>query len=520
MMIFRLDAWRNDLSAGVVVFLVALPLSLGVALASGAPLYAGIIAGIIGGAVVSLFSGSELSISGPAAGLSSIVAAAILSLGSFPAFLAALVLAGVLQLTASAIRAGTLVSFIPHSVIKGMLAAIGITIILKQVPHAIGYDMGFTDEETAFGGWEWLNIFLAPARAFDSEVVQPGAVLITLLSLAILIAWEHPAIRRRRIGGLLPGALLCVVAGTSLNQLFGRLYPAWQLTADRDHLVALPLARSWDAVLGWFTFPDFQTLARSDVWGVALTIALVASIESLLAVEAIEKMDPEKRLADPNRELLAQGIGNTLSGLIGGLPITAVIVRSSTNVYAGARTRMSAFTYGILLLLAVLLIPTWLNAVPLACLASILLVVGYRLSSVQLMRSMWREGRTQFLPFLATFLVVIVTDILIGVFIGLLVSLFFVLRSYRRSAITIVHQDDRWLLRFNKDLSFVNRSQLKEALRSIPDHSTVVIDGTKALYVDHDIYETIRDFQLSAANRGMEIEFHNLLGQNAEQPSR
>ncbi|MCC6848753.1 MAG: SulP family inorganic anion transporter [Deltaproteobacteria bacterium] len=507
-----LSSASHDVPAGLVVFLVALPLCLGIALASGAPLFAGVIAGVIGGVIITLFSGSELSVSGPAAGLASIVAGAILSLGSFQAFLTAVVLAGFLQLAVAAIRAGSLGNFIPHSVIKGMLAAIGITIVLKQIPHAVGYDKGFTDSEVILGGYLWLDIFLDPIRAFSLEVLQPGALIITLVSVAALVLWEMPFMKRQAWTRWVPGALICVVGGALMNEIFAATAPSLALTAANDHLVELPVAASVGDFLGQFTFPDVRAVLRPDVWGTAVTIAAVASIESVLSIEAIDKMDPERRISDVNRELIGQGMGNMVSGLIGGLPITSVIVRSSANVYAGGRTRTSSFIHGMLLMICVATIPTFLNMVPLASLAAILLMVGYKLSSIKLIRGVWKEGPTQFLPFIVTCVGVVSTDILVGVGVGLLVSVFYVMRSYHRSAITLVNEGDDWLLRFNKDASFVNKAKLKDVLRSIPDGAAVIVDGTKALYIDHDIYETIHDFDASAPHRGVSVEYHNFAG--------
>lgn len=502
----------RDVPAGLVVFLVALPLCLGIALASGAPLFSGVIAGVVGGVVITLFSGSELSVSGPAAGLATIVAGAIISLGSFPVFLTAVVIAGVLQLGIAALRAGSLGNFIPHSVIKGMLAAIGITIILKQIPHAVGYDRGFTDDEVILGGNLWLDIFLDPIRAFDLEVIQPGAVIITIVSMLILLLWERPFIKRHTWSNWIPGALIAVVLGAILNEVFMGVYPNLALTAEKDHVVELPVASSIAAYFGQFTFPDFSALFRFDVWSIALTIAIVASIESVLSVEAVDKMDPQRRISDVNRELFGQGFGNIVSGLIGGIPVTSVIVRSSANVYAGGQTRTSSFVHGILLMTCVLAIPVFLNKIPFACLAAVLFMVGYKLSSWKLIKSVWREGATQFLPFMVTCVVVVATDILVGVGIGLLISMYFVLRSYNREAMTLVSEGDNWLLRFNKDMSFVNKSKLKNLLRSIPDNSFVIIDGMKALYIDHDVYETIHDFEQSAPHRGLRIEYHHYFG--------
>lgn len=508
----RFEHWRRDVPAGLVVFLVALPLCLGIALASEAPLFSGIIAGMIGGIVITLFSGSELSVSGPAAGLASIVAAAIVSLGSFKIFLAAVVIAGLLQLCIAAVRAGSLGSFIPHGVIKGMLAGIGITIILKQIPHAVGLDLTFTDEEQAFAGWDWLHIFTDPITAFTKNLVQPGAFIITVVSLAILLFWDTKFMKTRKWTNLVPGALVCVIVGALINDVFAIAIPHWELSNLRDHVVELPVAGSLTEFLNHFMSPEPSAFLRGDVWITGITIAIVASIESVLSVEAVDKMDPDRRISNTNKELVAQGLGNTLSGLIGGLPVTAVIVRSSANVYAGGRTRLSSFVHGVLLLLAVLFAPTILNQIPLACLAAILFVVGYKLSSLKLIRSMWKEGLLQFIPFFVTTVLVVATDLLFGVAFGLIVSMVIVLRSYHRRAITIVNDGDNWLMRFNKDMSFVNRASLRNALTEIPNNSHLIIDGTKALYIDRDIYETIEDFAASAEYRGMTMEYRNLFG--------
>ncbi len=500
----------KDIPAGIVVFLVALPLCLGIALASGAPLFAGVLGGIVGGIVVTLFSGSELSVSGPAAGLASIVASAIISLGSFPVFLTAIVLAGLLQIIVATARAGSLGNFIPHSVIKGMLAAIGLTIILKQIPHAIGYDrQGFTDDEVAFAGSEWINIFLDPVRAIQADVLQPGAVIITLVCLAIMLVWELPFVQRSRWIRIVPGALVSVIVGTLINLLYGSIAPGWQLSVEAGHLVSLPVFTSLADIGSQLMFPDLSAIARMDVWVIALTIAAIASIESVLSVEAVDKMDPQKRISNVNRELYAQGIGNTLSGLIGGIPVTSVIVRSSANVYAGGVTRLSSLVHGVMLLLAVVLIPVLLNQIPLACLASVLLIVGYKLSSIKLLRSMWGEGLPQFIPFIVTFVAIVATDILLGVGIGLLVSVFFVVRSYHRRSITLVHDDVNWLLRFNKDMTFIQKVMLKDCLVQVPDSAHLIVDGTKALYIDHDIYETISDFSELARHRSITITYRN-----------
>lgn len=499
---------RRDVPAGVVVFLVALPLCLGIALASGAPLFSGVIAGIVAGVVVSLFSGSELSVSGPAAGLTVVVAASISELGGFETFTIAVVLSGLLQIAFGVLRAGVIGNYVPNSVIRGMLAAIGIVIVLKQIPHALGDDRDYLGDEAFLQTQtDQLNTFTEMFYSFASP--SAGAVAISLLSLSILIAWELPAIKRRAWSGLIPAPLLVVVAGTLLNEAFGRFRPDWKLVSAA-HLVNLPIASSANEFFAFFTPPDFSAIGRTDVWIVALTIALVGSIETLLCLEATDQLDPEKRMSDTNRELRAQGLGNALSGLLGGLPITSVIVRSSANVYAGARTRLSAFVHGVVMLAAVALLARHLNHIPLAALASILVAVGYKLASHKIVKEMWSKGPTQFIPFVVTVVAIVGSDLLTGIAIGLLTGIFFVIRTNHHSAITVVDDGETWLLRFNKDMSFVNKTELKGRLREVPDRARVIIDGTKALYVDVDIYDTLKEFATAASFRGIEIEYHNV----------
>lgn len=498
---------RRDVPAGIVVFLVALPLCLGIALASGAPLFSGVIAGVVAGLVVSLLSGSELSVSGPAAGLAVIVAAAIEQLGGFEVFTVAVVLAGLIQLALGSLRAGVIGDYVPNSVIKGMLAAIGIVIVLKQIPHALGDDRDYLgDEAFVQTQTDQLNTFSEMAYAIVSP--SAGAVAISLVALTLLILWERPFVKRHRVLGLVPGPLLAVFVGTLMNEAFGVFAPAWQMTASK-HLVSLPVASSPAEFLGFFSLPDFAAVLRTDVWIVAVTIAIVGSIETLLCIEATDQLDPEKRISDTNRELRAQGVGNALSGLLGGLPITSVIVRSSANIYAGARTRLSSFVHGVTMLAAVALLASILNRIPLATLASILLVVGYKLASHKIVLEMWRKGGSQFIPFFVTVVAIVFTDLLMGIAIGLMTGVFFVMQSNHRSAITVVNDGESWLMRFNKDVSFVNKAELKRRLRKIPDQAHLIIDGTKALYVDRDIYETVREFETAASFRGISLEFYN-----------
>jgi MFS superfamily sulfate permease-like transporter len=499
------NLFQYDGPAGTVVFLVALPLCLGIALASGAPLFAGVIAGIVGGIVVSFFSGSQVSVSGPAAGLSVIVATAIQDLGNYQAFLLAVVLAGMIQFVFGVLKFGSIADYVPHSAIRGMLAAIGIVIILKQIPHALGRDkdyvgdFGFLEK----GGSNTLTDLVSSVLS-----AHPGAMMISGLCLALLIGWERVA---PKLGGflkLVPGPLLAVALGIGLNQAFGFWAPGLKLV-EAEHLVTLPVAQSASEYFKMITPPDFTRFGDSQVWTIALTIAVVASIESLLSLEAADKLDPYKRISPPNRELRAQGIGNVISGMLGGLPVTSVVVRTSANVYAGARTWMSAFTHGVLLLLSALFIPTLLNLTPLACLAAVLLTVGYKLTKPVLYREVYAAGWSQFLPFMVTLLAIVFTDLLKGVIVGLVTGIFFVIRANHHQAITVVSQERFHLMRFNKDVSFVNKNELRTKLRKIPAGSHLIIDGTRALYVDHDIQEVVEDYKKLAPYRDITLEFRN-----------
>lgn len=501
----------QDIPAGIVVFLVALPLCLGIALASGAPLMSGAIAGIVGGLVVSLFSGSELSVSGPAAGLATVVATAIATLGDFSTLLTAVVLAGLIQLLIALVKAGRLGEFIPHSVIKGMLAAIGISIILKQIPHAIGYDKDFLDEAGIDSILQWHSLLADPQRAFSSGILSEGAFVITGLCLVIMMIWEHPRIKAQSWSTIISGSLVAVLVGTSVNIVCTYLAPTLALSGA-THMVNLPLLDVSQGFSHLFVTPNLAAVARLDVWLTAITIAVIASIESILSVEAVDKMDPYKRISNTNRELYAQGLGNAISGMLGGLPVTSVIVRSSANVYAGARTRTSVLVHGFMLAIAVFLIPGVLNHIPLACLASILLIVGYKLASVSLIKSVWKEGISQFVPFSATLVMIVMKDILFGVGIGLVVSTFFVMKSYHRKSITCVSDGNDFLVRFNKDITFVHKGLLKDVLREIPDNSKLILDVNNAHYIDHDIKELLNSFFESAESRNIEI---NVTGANS-----
>ena len=495
----------HDAPAGLVVFLVALSLCLGIALASGAPLFSGVISGIIGGLIVSLLSGSSVSVSGPAAGLAVIVATAIQSLGSFPAFLLAVLVAGVAQVTFGVLRAGRIANYVPNAVIKGMLAAIGVVIILKQIPHALGRDKGYEGDFDFFRSADGASTTLSDIA--DAVVSVNGeAIVISIVSLAILLAWESSWVKSRKSLAMVPGALIVVAVGITLNELFRTFSPDFFLRAEDGHLVTLPAGGPAE-LLAQLASPDWSRWNDRRIYSTGLTLAIVASIESLLSLEASDKLDPQRRISDPDRELMAQGVGNIAAGLLGGLPVTAVIVRSSANVYAGAKTRWSAFIHGLLLLVCVVAIPGLLNRIPLASLAAVLLMVGYKLTKPALYRDSWKAGLDQFLPFIVTVVAIVFTDLLLGVLIGVVFGVIFVIRTNHHSAFTLVNQESMYLLRFNKDASFVNKSELKTKLASLPAQSSLIVDGTRAIFIDNDLYDVISDFTEGARHRQISVEF-------------
>jgi MFS superfamily sulfate permease-like transporter len=502
--------WRADAPAGLVVFLVAVPLCLGIALASGAPLFSGVIAGIVGGLLVSLLSSSNVSVSGPAAGLAVIVATAIQTLGSFQTFLLAVVIAGVLQIGFGLLKAGRIANYVPNAVIKGMLAAIGVVIILKQIPHALGRDKSYEGDfdffRSADGASTTLSDIVNAVLSANGE-----AIIIALVAIAIMLAWESPRIKKNRALSVVPGALVAVLVGILLNELFHIAFGDFYLRAEDGHLVTLPAGGARD-FLAQITPPDWTRVTDRRVWTTGLTIAIVASIESLLSLEAGDKIDPQRRISDPDRELVAQGAGNIVSGLLGGLPVTAVIVRTSANVYAGAASRWASFSHGILLLFSVLLIPALLNRIPLASLAAVLLMVGYKLTKPALYREMWASGVDQFLPFIVTVLAIVFTDLLLGVCIGIVFGILFVVRTNHHSAFTLVQQESMFLLRLNKDASFVNKTELKRKLMRLPAESSLIVDGGKATFIDSDIYDVMTDFVEGAKHKQIAIEFKHFHG--------
>jgi MFS superfamily sulfate permease-like transporter len=496
--------WTTDFPSSVVVFLIALPLCLGIALASGAPLFSGLLAGIIGGIVVGSLSGSSLSVSGPAAGLTSIVLVAIKDLGTFEIFLFSVVVAGLLQVILGLVRAGSIGHFFPAAVIKGMLAGIGLILILKQIPHAVGYDADFEGDEN-FVQPDGRNTFSEIFQSLD--YISPGAVIICAISIILLISWNSNFLLRYRFFRLVPAPLVVVVLGVTLNAVYKIVAP--DLIINAQHLVSLPSYS--DAGLGAFiTFPDFSAWQNSKVYTTAITLAIVASLETLLSIEACDKMDPARRITPLNRELCAQGVGNAVSGFLGGLPVTSVIVRSSANVNSGARTKASTISHGIILLLSVLLIPRLLQLIPLSCLAGILLVTGYKLTKPSSFVEMFKRGYAQFLPFVATVLAVLFTNLLLGVFLGIVVALIFILITNFKKAMIVVSDNQKYLIRFTKDVTFLNKAALRQELAKIPNNAQLIIDATHAGFVDGDIVETISDYTETAKSKHITVEIKGL----------
>lgn len=504
--------FKSDLPASIVVFFVAVPLCLGIALASGAPLFAGIIAGIVGGIVVGIASGSPLGVSGPAAGLAVIVLTAITALGSWPAFLLAVVLAGALQLAMGFAKAGFVAYFFPSSVIKGMLTGIGLLIILKQIPHAVGYgkdavgNMSYfqTDGETTFS---------TITKAF--ALITPGALFISAISITILLFWDLVLTKKHKIFRLLQGPIVVVVIGIILNYLYQKGVMSFSLTEDQ--VVRLPVAHNLSEFFQFFTLPDFSAISTLKVWETAIVLAIVASLETLLCVEATDKLDPLRRVTPTNRELKAQGLGNIVSGLIGGLPITQVIVRSSANISFGGKTKMSAILHGIFLLISAITIAGLLNMIPLASLAAVLIVVGYKLAKPSLFKQMYKLGWEQFVPFVATVVGILATDLLKGIIIGMLFGIFYTLRhSYRnshhmRDVVTNEMDQEIHYIELAQEVSFFNKANVLKALESIPKNSKVVIDCSKSKSIAYDVVELIQNYKAHAHLKNIQVETINFI---------
>ena len=501
--LFKPSNLAKDLPAGLVVFLVALPLCLGISLASNAPLAAGIIAGIVGGLVVGALSGSSTSVTGPAAGLTAVVATQIAELGSFQAFLVAVIVAGALQIVFGLLKGGFLASFFPSSVVKGLLAAIGIIIILKQLPHLVGYDadpVGDTD----FCQADQKNTFTGISAAF--RMFLPGAAGIGLLSVGLLIFWGKVSWLQK---SPVPGPLVAVLFGTGLNLVLIQMGHPWAIAPT--HLVQVPVAEGASGFLQLFSFPDFTALAKPAVYGAAVTLAVIASLETLLTIEAVDKIDPQQRKSPANRELLAQGAGNIVSGFLGGLPMTSVIVRSGANLNAGAQTKISTIFHGVLLLGCVALLPRWLNQIPLCALAAILIVTGYKLASPKVIKQMWDEGKYQFLPFAITVIAIVFTNLLTGILIGLGVSLLFILYSnFRRPIHQVLEKHlsgNVMRIELAPQVSFFNRAAIQKALFDVPAGGTILIDARNSDYIDPDILDLLADFKnVTAKAHGVEFK--------------
>jgi MFS superfamily sulfate permease-like transporter len=497
---------NRDLPASIVVFFVALPLCLGIALASGAPLFSGVIAGIVGGIVVGLASGSQQGVSGPAAGLAVIVMAAISNLGSYEVFLAAVVLAGIFQFLLGQFKAGFIAYFVPSSVITGMLTGIGLLIILKQIPHAFGYDADYEGDESF--GFDGHNTFSDILQAWD--LLTPGAVLIAAVSFAILLLWDTVLTKKHRVFQLLQGPIVVVLVGILFNIAFMRGWLNFSLAEDQ--IVRLPVAGSLGEFTSFFTHPDFSHIAQPAVIKTALVMAIVASLETLLCVEATDKLDTLKRVTPTNRELKAQGLGNIVSGLIGGLPVTQVIVRSSANITFGAQTKISAILHGFWLLLSAITIASFLNLIPLASLATILIMVGYKLAKPSLFKQQFALGWEQFIPFIVTIIAIVFTDLLTGIGLGLVVAIFFTLHhSYRNSHYikqTRSTKDGQEVfeLVLAEEVSFFNKASILEVLESIPRNSKVVIDCTHSKAIAYDVVEFIHGYQQHAKLKNITVE--------------
>jgi MFS superfamily sulfate permease-like transporter len=493
---------RYDIPAGIVVFLVALPLCLGIALASGAPFFSGIISGIVGGVVIGVLSSSNLSVSGPAAGLAALVLAAIHNIGDFRLFLCAVLIAGVLQILMGFVKLGGIANYFPSSVIKGMLTSIGILIVAKQIPHALGYDKdeeGHLTELMPFGD---MHEIFQPLQHVDL-----GVAAICLISIAIMLIWERSFIKNKL--PFVPGALVAVVVSILLNELLMAIQSDYLI--QPDHLVTLKVASSPSEFLGFFTFPDFSGLLNGKVIVTGIMIAVIASLETLLSIEAVDNIDPERKVTNTNRELLAQGIGNSVAALIGGLPVTSVIVRSSANINAGAKSKLSTIFHGVLLLLCVVAIPGLLNKIPLSALAAILLLTGYKLCKFSIFSQMVGNGKYQYIPFFMTVSTILAIDLfglipavkgeglLIGVVVGLFGAFFGILYQNLKNSYYFhrenFHDGDKITIHLSEEVSFLNKASIRETLDQLPEASTVIVDASATKYIDFDVLELIKEFR-------------------------
>ncbi|OAV44101.1 SulP family inorganic anion transporter [Lewinella sp. 4G2] len=512
-------SWRSDLPASIVVFFVALPLCLGIALASGAPAFSGLIAGIIGGIIVGALSGSQIGVSGPAAGLAAIVLTAISALG-FQDFLVAVVIGGAIQILFGVLRAGVIGYYFPSSVIKGMLTGIGLIIILKQIPHFLGYDSDF-EGDVAFWQIDGENTFTEIVNAFGNPSV--GATTIAVIALAILLLWSNVLSKKGKIFTLIQGPLVAVAAGI-VYYVVTQGDPTWGISDE--HLVQVPVPGSFDDFLGQFTFPNFGAITNPAVWVTAFTIALVASLETLLCVEATDKLDPAQRVTPTNRELLAQGAGNMISGLIGGLPITQVIVRSSANIQSGGKTKVSAIVHGFFLLISVIAVPTLLNKIPLAVLAAVLLIVGYKLAKPATVAAIYRSGWKQFVPYIVTVVAIVFTDLLTGIGLGLVVAIIIILyKSYQNSH--FLHMVDKEAsdghhevkMTLAEEVTFFNKAAILRELDALPEGANLELNVTKTRYLDYDVVEILENFAGKARDRDIDITIISNRGTVKNPPS-
>ncbi len=500
--------FKNDIPSSIVVFLVAMPLCLGIALASGVPLFSGLISGIIGGILVGALSGSPLGVSGPAAGLAVIVLNAITDLGGFETFLVALIIAGIIQLIMSFSKAGLIAYFFPSSVIHGMLAGIGIIIFLKQIPHAFGYDKS-PEGDFGFNQIDGNNTF--DELIYMMDFINPGVMIISAISLFILILWETAFFKKLKFTKLVQGPLVAVIVGIILNSVFAS-YSG--LSINSEHLVNVPIPENINSFLSNFSLPDFSQLSNPDVYITAVVIAVVASLETLLCVEASDKQDTLKRITPTNRELRAQGIGNMVAGFIGGLPVTQVIVRSSVNQQSGGKTKASTIIHGILLLISILAIPKVLNQIPLGVLAAILLVVGYKLTKPALFKKMYKEGFGQLVPFVITIIGIVFTDLLTGIGLGMVVAIFIILRNNFKIPFNLKKENlegkENIKIVLSQDVTFLNKACILEALGQIPNDTFVEIDATNTKFIHFDAIEIIENFQVNAQTRNIKVKTTNL----------
>lgn len=494
---------KHDFAAGLTVFLVALPLCLGVALASGAPLYSGILSGIIGGIVVSVISGSQLAVSGPAAGLTTLVSVAIISLGNFETFLLAVIIAGLFQILIGVLKLGVFASYFPSSVIKGMMAAIGIILISKQIPLALGYHQpdfwtsGFIQIFTS-------KNFLGNLAEFNSNITR-SAVLISAISLAILIFLKQPKNKKFNI---IPASLVVVIFGIVINYLLTYFGSSYALKTNQ--LVSIP-----SNIFAEIKFPDFsKILSNSEIWKDGILIGILATLETLLCIEAMDKLDKHNRITPVNRELIAQGVGNFLCGVLGAIPLTAVVVRGSANIQAGAKTKVSAFVHGVFLLLSVLLIPFLINLIPYASLSAILILTGFGLTKLKIYKSLFKLGLKQFIPFISTIIIILVTDLLIGVSIGLLISVYYIIKENFKENYNLEKNHlqglDYYTLKLHSNVTFLNKVEIKNTLDKVPPYSELTIDGSDVHFIDYDVLEIISDFVTKAHDRHIELKLINI----------